>query len=394
MTTEFNKGQQDRLRDKPTAENGLGRLSRAAGLRNYVAQKGLKARPELEICAPETVGTAVIPAFNEAKGIIATLQTLESAGGLEAVVVDNNSTDRTPDVVKDFAQASPMRVALLRCPQQGYGPTRLKGLNQVVANYVDRYPEAEHPRFIIIMDADALLVPEWIEHHRKLISDPLMGAIGVTYRFPESADQQIEEVSGIPHYLFSLARLSNRLTAEGIAKIQTGTKGSAIEVGAYAAIGGAKLVANDATGVSAEDRVMGDQVRVQGMKVGFNPALNIHDARRVSYEIANRIAALQTYDVDPAEMRTRQLATRPEDIREAMRRLTKEEWRVYHRQRLESFVRRNITAPIANGEISPIPLYNFLTEIDIQPESIGGDIGKLTDIFIRTDELLSPIYSF
>ena len=54
----------------------------------------------------------------------------ENAGGLEweVVVVDNNSTDRTPETVHELARQLPIRIRYVREPQQGLNYARNRGV--------------------------------------------------------------------------------------------------------------------------------------------------------------------------------------------------------------------------------------------------------------------------
>lgn len=363
---------------------------RVANITKYLQSTGVKTVSGLEICTPGYAGTAVIPAYNEEKGILTTLESIRNAGCLQTLVVDNNSTDRTVDVVKDFARTTTNPVAVISCSIQGYGPTRKTGFSQILSTYLESDPRAERAHYIVMMDADAQLVDPWADHHKRLIAMPNMGAIGVTYRFPASADDEIQYASTLPNYLFSLANLAHELTLQGAAKIQTGTKGGAVEVGSYAAVGGAQDFATDKSGVSAEDRVLGDQIRENGLTVAFNPALNIHDARRVNYELLNGIAALQTYsDSNQTDYR----AMKPDDIKAELAKIPTEQWLNYHHARLRSFIRRNVVDPIKNHEMPSSGLDQVLDAHGQSYESLGEDkVAALTTHFIKSDSMLRDIY--
>ncbi|MDV6374325.1 glycosyltransferase [Deinococcus arenicola] len=91
--------------------------------------------------------TVVIPARNEAAYLPLTLRALRAQRQppAEVIVVDNGSTDGTPDV----ARAGGARV--IHCTQPGVARARQWGL------------EAAHTRWVATTDADSLPSPQWLE---------------------------------------------------------------------------------------------------------------------------------------------------------------------------------------------------------------------------------------
>lgn len=367
-------------------------IDRTAAIETYLAGSGVKARPELPICLPDMHSTVVMPVYNEAKDIIATLKNYEAIEGLEVVMTDNGSTDGTQDVIRKFAQTSSMPISLLDFSlRRGPGVGRRHSAEQVVANYLHRYPKGDKKHWIVIMDADAHFDPEWIHWHEQLTNFTKNEILGVTYRFPQWVDDEIAQVTGIKGFYYSLARLANCTTAAGIAQIQTGTKGSAVEVGAYARMGGLKEKGFDATGAASEDRAMGDDARRLGIKIGFNVAINIHAARRPLFELMQGMEALSSYgDSDPADSVIRDSET--EMLRAAMKRLVPGDWLKAHYKRLQSFVRRNIVVPIQTGQLAREPLEEYLSDHGGVFMPTQDNVDRLADVFIRNDRLLSRIY--
>jgi len=345
------------------------------------------SRPELGIVGPNSLGTAVIPAYNEAHQICETLASVPE--GMDAIVIDNNSTDGTANVVREFAKYSAVPIALVDCKPQGYGPTRRTGFNQVLANYLALHPKADRTYHMVMMDADSQFCPEWMGHHRRL-AEEAYAAIGVTYRFPREIDRMIEECCGLPDYLFSIAQLSSKLTCAGIAKIQTAAQGGAIEVGAFAAIDPEMFRRHETRG---SDRFLGTAVKIMGRSVGFNPAVNIHKERRVTLELVRGIAANGSYVTHPGEIRNQQQAMTAEEICDALQRTPREQYVTHHYERLLSFVKRNIVDPINLGETSGAPLAAYCEErcrrIDTTAENA---VYQLAALFISEDEMLSTIY--
>lgn len=92
--------------------------------------------------------SVVIPAFNEEVTILETLHSLsrnETTYPVEVIVVDNNSTDRTREVLKR------LKVRSVFQPKAGWGPARQKG------------QEAARGKYILMADADCFYPPRWIQ---------------------------------------------------------------------------------------------------------------------------------------------------------------------------------------------------------------------------------------
>lgn len=97
----------------------------------------------------------IVPAFNEELGIGTTLDALALQEDLDftLVVVDNNSTDATAAVVKDFASAHPeLRVEIITESQKGTGAAADTGMRHAIDSGATR---------IARTDADCLPFPDW-----------------------------------------------------------------------------------------------------------------------------------------------------------------------------------------------------------------------------------------
>lgn len=94
----------------------------------------------------------VVPAYNEAHGITATLRALASQtdGDFSLVVVDNNSTDGTADVVRSFP--FPGDVHVVHETRKGTGAAADTGM---------RYAIAHGATHLARTDADCLPAPDW-----------------------------------------------------------------------------------------------------------------------------------------------------------------------------------------------------------------------------------------
>lgn len=105
---------------------------------------------------PDPEVSIVIPAYNEEKDLLSTLSTLsrqETTRRVELLVVNNNSRDRTQEILDACGVRSFFE------PRQGISFTRQTGLEQA------------RGRFYINADADSLYPPGWVEAHVNTLSE-------------------------------------------------------------------------------------------------------------------------------------------------------------------------------------------------------------------------------
>ncbi len=110
----------------------------------------------------------VIPAYNEQVNIVRTLHSLsrnKTTFGVEIIVVNNNSTDRTQDVLNRLSVKS------LFQPKQGCGPARQLGQQNAKGKY------------ILMADADCLYPPTWIDTMTKALINSQAPCIYGRYSF-------------------------------------------------------------------------------------------------------------------------------------------------------------------------------------------------------------------
>lgn len=107
----------------------------------------------------------VVPAYNEAAGIAATLHALSTQddADFELVLVDNGSTDATLDALHAFASERP-GVHVITEPEKGTGAAADTGM---------RYACAHGARFLARTDADCLPARDWITRIRAAFDDGL-----------------------------------------------------------------------------------------------------------------------------------------------------------------------------------------------------------------------------
>ncbi|APE36559.1 glycosyl transferase [Nocardia mangyaensis] len=99
----------------------------------------------------------VIPAFDEEHGIGATLAALAAQRDTDfaVVVVDNNSSDRTVEVVRTFAAEHPVPpIAVITEQQKGTGAAADTGMRHAIT---------QGATWVARTDADCLPAPEWTQ---------------------------------------------------------------------------------------------------------------------------------------------------------------------------------------------------------------------------------------
>lgn len=117
----------------------------------------------------------LIPAWNEGLVLRPSIERLLAldypADRLRVYVVDDASTDDTPDVVRAAADAHPGRVVLLRREAGGQGKahTLNHGLSEILR---DDWMQA-----LLIMDADVIYRPDSLRRMTRHLADPDVGAV-------------------------------------------------------------------------------------------------------------------------------------------------------------------------------------------------------------------------
>lgn len=101
----------------------------------------------------------VIPAYNEEASIAKCLNACinQTSPADEIIVVDNLSTDKTADIVKEFQAEYPKANIILfhETDEQGITPARNHGFNKAKSDVLGR------------IDADSIVDPTWVEAVRK-----------------------------------------------------------------------------------------------------------------------------------------------------------------------------------------------------------------------------------
>jgi cellulose synthase/poly-beta-1,6-N-acetylglucosamine synthase-like glycosyltransferase len=204
----------------------------------------------------------LVPAWNEAAVVARTIDTLVHLeyppDRLRVYVVDDASTDATPDVVRGKAREYPGRVFHLRRERGGEGKahTLNHGLRSV---HAEGWYEA-----VLIIDADVIFTARSLSHMVRHLGDPRVGAVTA----------YIKEGSRPANYM-------NRSIAYEYVNAQAGARRAQNLMGAQACLaGGAQLIrregleaiggAIDTTSL-AEDTFTTLNLQLSGWKVVFEP---------------------------------------------------------------------------------------------------------------------------
>lgn len=124
------------------------------------------------VVAPQIALDVVVCTYNNAALLDETLDALVRQQVAPSVdwrilVVDNNCTDETPEVVERQAVRSPVPLSRVREPEQGLTPARLRGVATTTAEW------------IAFVDDDCVLDPDWIQCAAEFVAaHPEAGGFG------------------------------------------------------------------------------------------------------------------------------------------------------------------------------------------------------------------------
>ncbi|MBI1193478.1 MAG: glycosyltransferase [Bacteroidetes bacterium] len=126
---------------------------------------------------PDPEVTVVIPAYNEERDLLSTLDSLsrqQTRYRTLLLVVNNNSSDRTQEILDQCGVSS------LFEPRQGISYTRQTGLENARGTYY------------LSADADSLYPPGWIDAHVAVLQDQTVSCSYGSHAFlPEGEDSRV-----------------------------------------------------------------------------------------------------------------------------------------------------------------------------------------------------------
>lgn len=162
-------------------------LGRIADIRRRI-DKLQSATPQISI---------VIPAYNEAENILKTLSSLADStttAQLEIIVVNNNSTDETEDLIRQSGARCVVETV------QGITPARNAGLRQARGVYV------------LNADADTIYPPDWVDSMIKPMYRDDTALVYGSFSFLPSHDSRL--VFFVYEYLSDVSKWVNKAFRE------------------------------------------------------------------------------------------------------------------------------------------------------------------------------------
>lgn len=133
----------------------------------------------------------IVPVYNGAAHLERCLASIEqqahmATGTIELIIIDDGSTDRSPDIIAEFAATSQTRLVTVRQQNRGAATARNRGLTRASGDYMMYVDQDDW------IDATycATLLDAAIRHD----ADVVQGG----YRRPKSADDRARDVMPVP----------------------------------------------------------------------------------------------------------------------------------------------------------------------------------------------------
>lgn len=208
-------------------------------------------------CAMTAQISAIVPARNEENNIESAVRSLAAHPEVaEIVVVDDQSADRTPEILAQLAAEIP-RLKVLRCdalPSSWVGKNHALWIGSQVAS----------SEWLLFTDADTVLLPNAVRH---ALDDALRFDAALVSYSPEQVTQTFLERALIPFIYCRLARKFDFVRVNDPSSPDAAANGQFILVhrDAYEKIGGHRAVA----GVVLEDVVLARLFKQAGFHLHF-----------------------------------------------------------------------------------------------------------------------------
>ncbi|WP_025158208.1 glycosyltransferase family 2 protein [Leifsonia aquatica] len=209
----------------------------------------------------------VVPAWNEGAVIGASIDRLMKLDypkeALRIYVVDDASTDDTPEVVRSREAQYPGNVFLFRREQGGQGKAH------TLNHGISRILEEDWMEALLVMDADVIYLPDSLRRMTRHLADPAVGAVSAYIREGSSVGRNyLTKFIGVEYVLSQPAsrRAQNVMGAQaclaGGAQLHTREN--------IVAIGG-----RIDTSSLAEDTITTFETQIQGRTVVFEPHAHV-----------------------------------------------------------------------------------------------------------------------
>jgi glycosyltransferase involved in cell wall biosynthesis len=138
---------------------------------------------------PAPLVSVVVPTYNRAALLRETIDSVlaQTYPAIELIVVDDGSTDHTPDMLAELAQANPERLRVIRKQNEGGTAARNTGLRAAAGDYLS------------VLDHDDLLLPQKIARQVALFTArPELGLVHCGYYRMDSGGGYIDIVRDLP----------------------------------------------------------------------------------------------------------------------------------------------------------------------------------------------------
>jgi len=245
--------------------------------------------PVLPLCV-------VVPCYNEADGVPATLRALAAQTDTDftLIVVDNGSTDASAEVVRRFARVdAPFPVHLITEPHKGTGAASDTGVRHAITHGA---------HWIARTDADCLPHPEWVARIRRaFVHEGLEFVAGRIVPRPDEGLSMRERL--VLPVLIAIAERYGRFTRRGpqfrYPYFMAAGNNLAISAPLYEAAGGFPRTAIE---VAHEDRELSERVRTLTHRAAMLRDMIVYNSvRRVrAYGFVNVLRWYRNHGFRPA----------------------------------------------------------------------------------------------
>src|SRR3989338_10501728 len=130
----------------------------------------------------------IICTYNRCETLKSVLESIDSLNGngsfgYEFIIVDNNSTDKTREIVEKFRDQRKSNIKYIFEPQQGIGHARNRGIREAGGN------------FLVFTDDGCLPEPAWLTEILKCFKMTGFGAMGgrILPRFPADTPKWVND---------------------------------------------------------------------------------------------------------------------------------------------------------------------------------------------------------
>jgi glycosyltransferase involved in cell wall biosynthesis len=218
--------------------------------------------------------TALIPARNEAPTIAVALESALATGARRVIVVDDHSTDATPDIVEALA-ANDERIQLLRAPALPSGWTGKNHALWRAVEFLHRESErgvesargrsaGSSPAWLLFLDADSRLIPGGLQRALEIADTNALDALSLS---PEQEIETFWERALIPLVYSELARRYpfDRVNDPTDACAAANGQFLLIRPAAYDRVGGHAAV----RGEVLEDVRLAERIKAAGLRYRF-----------------------------------------------------------------------------------------------------------------------------